>query len=180
MGAEHRWRWAQGLQRLFWAPWRAGSGGDAAGRLLGAGRACCVCPPLSPPPQYPGVAQSINSDVNNLMAVLNMSNMLPEGLSLPCGVGSGDLGGGSPGSPRPTLTPCSPGPGLFPEHLIDVLRRELALECDYQREAACARKFRCGPAPGPLLETGWLQGSEGGGGRSRWPGCDLSPLLGSC
>lgn len=60
--------------------------------------------------QYPGVAQSINSDVNNLMAVLNMSNMLPE--------------------------------GLFPEHLIDVLRRELALECDYQREAACANKFR--------------------------------------
>uniref|UniRef100_A0A4X1TBC7 Atypical kinase COQ8A, mitochondrial n=1 Tax=Sus scrofa TaxID=9823 RepID=A0A4X1TBC7_PIG len=60
--------------------------------------------------QYPGVAQSINSDVNNLMAVLNMSNMLPE--------------------------------GLIPEHLIDVLRRELALECDYQREAACARKFR--------------------------------------
>ncbi|XP_055988435.1 atypical kinase COQ8A, mitochondrial [Sorex fumeus] len=60
--------------------------------------------------QYPGVAQSINSDVNNLMAVLNMSNMLPE--------------------------------GLFPEHLIDVLRRELVLECDYQREAACARKFR--------------------------------------
>ncbi|KAM6219602.1 atypical kinase COQ8A, mitochondrial [Rhynchocyon petersi] len=60
--------------------------------------------------QYPGVAQSINSDVNNLMAVLNMSNILPE--------------------------------GLFPEHLIDVLRRELALECDYQREAACAKKFR--------------------------------------
>ncbi|XP_023566001.1 atypical kinase COQ8A, mitochondrial isoform X2 [Octodon degus] len=60
--------------------------------------------------QYPGVAQSINSDVNNLMAVLNMSNMLPE--------------------------------GLFPEHLIDVLRRELALECDYEREAACAKRFR--------------------------------------
>ncbi|XP_065791644.1 atypical kinase COQ8A, mitochondrial [Muntiacus reevesi] len=60
--------------------------------------------------QYPGVAQSINSDVNNLMTVLNMSNMLPE--------------------------------GLFPEHLIDVLRRELALECDYQREATCARRFR--------------------------------------
>lgn len=30
-------------------------------------------------PQYPGVAQSINSDVNNLMAVLGMSNILPEG-----------------------------------------------------------------------------------------------------
>ncbi|XP_074118698.1 atypical kinase COQ8A, mitochondrial [Sminthopsis crassicaudata] len=60
--------------------------------------------------QYPGVAQSINSDVNNLMAVLSMSNVLPE--------------------------------GLFPEHLIDVLRRELALECDYKREAACAKKFK--------------------------------------
>ncbi|XP_041814366.1 atypical kinase COQ8A, mitochondrial isoform X2 [Chelmon rostratus] len=60
--------------------------------------------------QYPGVAQSIDSDVNNLMAVLNMSNALPD--------------------------------GLFPEHLIDVMRKELALECDYVREAQCAKKFR--------------------------------------
>lgn len=45
--------------------------------------AWCTAQPgltLLPVPQYPGVAQSINSDVNNLMAVLNMSNMLPEGL----------------------------------------------------------------------------------------------------
>uniref|UniRef100_A0A8D0GL27 Atypical kinase COQ8A, mitochondrial n=1 Tax=Sphenodon punctatus TaxID=8508 RepID=A0A8D0GL27_SPHPU len=60
--------------------------------------------------QYPGVAQSINSDVSNLMTVLSMSNVLPE--------------------------------GLFPEHLIEVLNRELALECDYKREAACAKRFR--------------------------------------
>ncbi|XP_055041533.2 atypical kinase COQ8A, mitochondrial [Misgurnus anguillicaudatus] len=60
--------------------------------------------------QYPGVAQSINSDVNNLMTVLSMSNALPE--------------------------------GLFPEHLMDVMRRELTLECDYIREAKCARKFK--------------------------------------
>uniref|UniRef100_A0A3Q2YNL0 Atypical kinase COQ8A, mitochondrial n=1 Tax=Hippocampus comes TaxID=109280 RepID=A0A3Q2YNL0_HIPCM len=60
--------------------------------------------------QYPGVAQSINSDVNNLMTVLSMSNALPD--------------------------------GLFPEHMIDVMRRELALECDYLREAQCAKKFR--------------------------------------
>ena len=70
---------------------------EAAGRREGL---LCL-PPLSPPPQYPGVAQSINSDVNNLMAVLNMSNMLPEGLSLPCGVGSGDLGGVPQGAPGP-------------------------------------------------------------------------------
>ncbi|TSO25147.1 Atypical kinase COQ8A, mitochondrial [Bagarius yarrelli] len=60
--------------------------------------------------QYPGVAKSINSDVNNLMAVLSMSNALPE--------------------------------GLFPEHLIEVMSRELALECDYIREAKCAKKFQ--------------------------------------
>lgn len=60
--------------------------------------------------QYPGVAQSINSDVNNLMTVLHMSNALPE--------------------------------GLFPDHLIEVLSRELALECDYKREAFCAKKFK--------------------------------------
>ncbi|KAG2468551.1 COQ8A kinase, partial [Polypterus senegalus] len=59
---------------------------------------------------YPGVAQSINSDVTNLMTVLSMSNALPE--------------------------------GLFPEHLIEVMSRELALECDYEREAECARKFK--------------------------------------
>ncbi|KAK5858019.1 hypothetical protein PBY51_011220 [Eleginops maclovinus] len=60
--------------------------------------------------QYPGVAQSIDSDVNNIMTALKLSNMLPE--------------------------------GLFPEHMIEVMSRELALECDYIREAECARKFQ--------------------------------------
>ncbi|KAF4084198.1 hypothetical protein AMELA_G00125720 [Ameiurus melas] len=60
--------------------------------------------------QYPGVAKSISSDVNNLMAVLSMSNALPE--------------------------------GLFPEHLIEVMSRELVLECDYVREAKCGKKFQ--------------------------------------
>uniref|UniRef100_A0A8C6WML4 Atypical kinase COQ8A, mitochondrial n=1 Tax=Neogobius melanostomus TaxID=47308 RepID=A0A8C6WML4_9GOBI len=31
---------------------------------------------------------------------------------------------------------------LFPEHLIEVMSRELALECDYIREAQCAKKFK--------------------------------------
>lgn len=52
--------------------------------------------------------------------------------------------GSDPGEPSAPADILLPGAGLFPEHLIDVLRRELALECDYQREAACARKFRCG------------------------------------
>ncbi|KAM6912205.1 atypical kinase COQ8A, mitochondrial [Xenentodon cancila] len=60
--------------------------------------------------QYPGIAKSISSDVNNIMTALSLSNALPE--------------------------------GLFPEHLIEVMSRELALECDYIREAKCCRKFQ--------------------------------------
>ncbi|XP_016050179.1 atypical kinase COQ8B, mitochondrial isoform X1 [Erinaceus europaeus] len=60
--------------------------------------------------QYPGVAQSIQSDVQNLLAVLQMSVALPE--------------------------------GLFAEQSLQALQQELACECDYQREAACAQNFR--------------------------------------
>ncbi|KAJ6663610.1 hypothetical protein lerEdw1_009689 [Lerista edwardsae] len=60
--------------------------------------------------QYPGIAQSIQSDVDNLLSVLRMSLMLPE--------------------------------GLFADSALQTLQRELEQECDYQREASCARKFR--------------------------------------
>nr|XP_046245308.1 atypical kinase COQ8B, mitochondrial [Scatophagus argus] len=60
--------------------------------------------------QYPGVAESIQSDINNLMSVLKMSVVLPE--------------------------------GLFADSSLEVLQRELAWECDYNREAECAKKFR--------------------------------------
>ncbi|XP_071352256.1 atypical kinase COQ8B, mitochondrial [Trachinotus anak] len=60
--------------------------------------------------QYPGVAESIHSDINNLMSVLKMSVVLPD--------------------------------GLFADNSLEVLQRELAWECDYKREAECAKKFR--------------------------------------
>ncbi|XP_027011326.2 atypical kinase COQ8B, mitochondrial [Tachysurus fulvidraco] len=60
--------------------------------------------------QYPGVSESIKSDVNNLMSVLKMSVPLPE--------------------------------GLFADSSLEVLHRELAWECDYKREANCARRFK--------------------------------------
>lgn len=60
--------------------------------------------------QYPGVAESIHSDINNLMSVLKMSVALPG--------------------------------GLFADSSLEVLQRELAWECDYKREAECAKKFR--------------------------------------
>lgn len=33
--------------------------------------------------------------------------------------------------------------GLFADSSLEVLQRELAWECDYKREAECAKKFRC-------------------------------------
>ncbi|XP_033486766.2 atypical kinase COQ8B, mitochondrial [Epinephelus lanceolatus] len=60
--------------------------------------------------QYPGVAESIHSDINNLLSVLKMSMTLPE--------------------------------GLFADSSLEVLQRELAWECDYKREAECAKQFR--------------------------------------
>uniref|UniRef100_A0A8C5K7D9 Coenzyme Q8B n=1 Tax=Jaculus jaculus TaxID=51337 RepID=A0A8C5K7D9_JACJA len=60
--------------------------------------------------QYPGVAQSIQSDVQNLLAVLKVVVSLPE--------------------------------GLFAEQSLQALQQELAWECDYRREAACAQNFR--------------------------------------
>uniref|UniRef100_A0A4W3GRG2 ABC1 atypical kinase-like domain-containing protein n=1 Tax=Callorhinchus milii TaxID=7868 RepID=A0A4W3GRG2_CALMI len=45
--------------------------------------------------------------------------------------------------PHPPLPPPPPPmAGLFPESSIDTLRRELQWECDYLREARCARRFR--------------------------------------
>lgn len=48
-----------------------------------------------------------------------------------------------------------------------MLRRELALECDYQREAACAKKFRCGSR---------LRSCARGRRRGQWSG----PVATSC
>lgn len=89
-------------------------GEEDSGDSQGVGSALLTGPL---PPQYPGVAQSINSDVNNLMAVLNMSNVLPEGV-LAAGRRR-DPGGlwaprglprGAPRSPRhpPARQACSP------------------------------------------------------------------------
>ncbi|XP_002126787.2 atypical kinase COQ8B, mitochondrial [Ciona intestinalis] len=60
--------------------------------------------------QYPGVADSINSDIDNLVSLLKLWNIFPE--------------------------------QLYIDKFIDVSRRELAWECDYQREAEFMKMFR--------------------------------------
>jgi aarF domain-containing kinase len=60
--------------------------------------------------QYPGVARSINSDLDNLLKVSRFTNILP--------------------------------PGLYAEHGVAEMRKELQAECDYVREANCQRVFK--------------------------------------
>ncbi|EHY54519.1 hypothetical protein HRR83_004359 [Exophiala dermatitidis] len=60
--------------------------------------------------QYPGVADSISSDLNNLSLLLTASRLLPKGLYL--------------------------------DKTIANARTELAWECDYEREAEAAKRFR--------------------------------------
>lgn len=86
--------------------------------------------------QYPGVAQSIDSDVRNIMAALSLSRALPEGEDGAASTHSCFSWGVSFSDSRFPFT------GLFSDHLIEVMSRELALECDYIREANCAKRFR--------------------------------------
>lgn len=60
--------------------------------------------------QFPGVADSINSDLDNLGILLNATKLLPKGLYL--------------------------------NKTIDNARLELGWECDYNREAECATRYK--------------------------------------
>ncbi|KXJ92693.1 ABC1 family-domain-containing protein [Microdochium bolleyi] len=60
--------------------------------------------------QFPGVADSITSDLDNLSMLLTASSLLPKGLYL--------------------------------NKTIDNMRTELGWECDYEREAECASRYR--------------------------------------
>ncbi|KAJ2970351.1 hypothetical protein NQ176_g8230 [Zarea fungicola] len=60
--------------------------------------------------QFPGVADSINSDLDNLSILLTATKLLPRGLYL--------------------------------NKTIDNARLELGWECDYEREAVCAKRYK--------------------------------------
>ncbi|XP_078389562.1 atypical kinase COQ8B, mitochondrial isoform X2 [Cetorhinus maximus] len=97
-------RWRDKLAKFEERPFAAASIGQVHHGELKDGREVAI------KIQYPGIAQSIKSDVENLLSLLKMSIPLPE--------------------------------GLFAESGIVVLKRELEWECDYIREAACAKRFR--------------------------------------
>ena len=88
------------------------------------------------------MADSIDSDINNLMAVLKVWQIFPEGLCL--------------FSLRWTIILRVLSAGLYVDSAIAVARQELAAECNYNKEAAHSEKFRyTGPSlliTLPLLE----------------------------
>ncbi|WIA21609.1 hypothetical protein OEZ85_000793 [Tetradesmus obliquus] len=69
--------------------------------------------------QYPGVARSIESDVDNLMRLISIANILPKGMYVESAV-----------------------KGMYVESAVKVAKRELALECNYTYEAAAQQRFR--------------------------------------
>lgn len=72
------------------------------------------------------MAQSIDSDINNLMGVLKLWDLLP------------------PGKAPPILINYLMylRLGLFIDAVVEVARKELAWETDYIREASYCTKFR--------------------------------------
>uniref|UniRef100_A0A4W4GPU2 ABC1 atypical kinase-like domain-containing protein n=1 Tax=Electrophorus electricus TaxID=8005 RepID=A0A4W4GPU2_ELEEL len=94
--------WKEKLSSFQDKPFAAASIGQVHHAVLRDGREVAM------KIQYPGVAESIRSDINNLMSVLKMSVVFPDGEA----------------------------------QLIFVLKRELAWECDYRREAECTKRFR--------------------------------------
>lgn len=57
-----------------------------------------------------GVADSINSDVDNLMQIMTLANVFPK--------------------------------GMYIDRVMEVAKRELALECDYRNEAAAQTRMK--------------------------------------
>ncbi|XP_034232746.1 atypical kinase COQ8B, mitochondrial [Thrips palmi] len=105
----HEWR--DKLKMFEMQPFAAASIGQVHQAQLHDGRLIAM------KIQYPGVAESIESDINNLFSVLKLYNIFPE--------------------------------GLFIDNLVEVAKRELSWEVDYERERECTKKFRELLAPYP-------------------------------
>ncbi|XP_073454629.1 atypical kinase COQ8B, mitochondrial isoform X2 [Aquarana catesbeiana] len=80
--------------------------------------------------QYPGIAQSIRSDVDNLLSVLKMTLVTPLQVIHPSV------------ETLKTRFYIMIAVSLFPENSVQVLQKELSWECDYLREAECGKRFR--------------------------------------
>lgn len=84
------------------------------------------------------MAESIDSDIDNLSSILTMWDMVPQGKSQPAIWYLGILFK----NVLVMLFLCILILGLFLDSAISVARKELAWETDYQREAQCSMRFK--------------------------------------
>ena len=97
--------WMDRLEDFEWEPMAAASIGQVhKAKLRECGTPVCL------KVQYPGVADSISSDVDNLMRLVRTTSLLPK--------------------------------GLYVENAVEVAKKELALECDYNYEAKAQLRYR--------------------------------------
>eukprot|EP01023_Acetabularia_acetabulum_P033069 TRINITY_DN30926_c0_g1_i2.p1 TRINITY_DN30926_c0_g1~~TRINITY_DN30926_c0_g1_i2.p1 ORF type:complete len:445 (-),score=98.42 TRINITY_DN30926_c0_g1_i2:2380-3714(-) len=96
--------WESKYQHFDFKPIAAASIGQVHKAVLHDGRTVAV------KVQYPGVAQSIESDVDNLMRLIRVANILPK--------------------------------GLYVHNAVKVAKRELGIECDYEYEMKCQKRFK--------------------------------------
>ncbi len=116
MRAELGEHWADSFSEFERIPMASASIGQVHGAKIAASGL-----PVAVKVQFPGIASSITSDLDNLSLLLKTSALLPRGLYL--------------------------------DNTLAVMRRELADECDYVKEAASGRRFRELLKDDPLFEV---------------------------
>ena len=90
--------------------------------------------------QYPGVAEGIQSDIDNLVGVMKVKKSEIQNLTSD----HKDI------FLRSLFKVWNMFPeGMFIDNLVEVAKRELAWEVDYKREAECTKKYREYVAPYP-------------------------------
>ncbi len=88
--------------------------------------------------QYPGVAESINSDIENLSRLINFSNILPKGMYLDHTMYVHHFVCPPPPSVTPRFSLRSVAVGYM---CRAAAKEELTSECDYTQEAAAQKRF---------------------------------------
>jgi aarF domain-containing kinase len=84
--------------------------------------------------QFPNIAESVASDLGYIRILLTAGRLLPRGLFLDKTLAVRCI-------PRTVSFLCAAKWGADDDVLKQVMKEELADECDYKREAACMRSF---------------------------------------
>lgn len=132
LGEELGNKWRERFSEFDTRPMAAASIGQVHRAVT---RACDV---VAVKVQYPGVAESIHADIDNLMRMLRVANVFPRGMYVEqavavakASVAVAVAGGGAVGGAAGERCRCSRRS-----------QKELSMECDYHYEAQAQARFR--------------------------------------